>query len=181
MVNRVIQQKILKKKRGYGRGKRYARFSGEATKTVSKLVEVLEHIDEDKTRIKIVEVYVGLESLSKQVPTGKGPNPERMQSYYARVQKQSFSEIIPPRSSSELKEWLKKYETIIAENPVPNRINLAKTREGKLDLLFITEGCVLIEVNYSGLIRMSRPYSDKKTAIDRLKNNRVMWVETIYP
>lgn len=177
MVNRVIQQKILKKKRGYGRGKRYARFSGETSKFAIRL-DVAGKVGKDG---RTVEYLVGEVSLSKQVPTGKGPNPERMQSYYARVHKQSFSEIIPPRTSVELKEWLKKYETIIAENPVPNRINLAKTREGKLDLLFITEGCVLIEVNYSGLIRMSRPYSDKKTAIDRLKNNRVMWVETIYP
>src|SRR5690348_14367637 len=84
MASRSEQQKRRKKSKGFGNGKRYARFSGATTRFAVRIEERLEHIDEDKTRVKQVEVYVGPASLSRQVVNGtkSSLNRERMQNYY---------------------------------------------------------------------------------------------------
>lgn len=174
MANRNMQQKLRKLRRRY----RFARFSGGHTRFVKTRVDtVVVHEGEDKTKLKEIEVPVGPIHLSKQVPKGKGPNQERMQEYYGRVSKESFAEPLPVRTSDQMVEWLEQYKKVWDETPKERKLNLAITASGRLDLFFRT-GCYFVEVNYKlEFFRISREYSDKKTALDRLKNNRITWVE----
>lgn len=166
MANRNIQAKLRKLRRRY----RFARFSGGQTRFVSARIEIKDG--------KEVVIPVGPISLSNQVPKGQGPNQERMQQYYNSVKPENFEKPIPPRTSEVMAAWLKQYHDVLNETPKYRRLNLAFTREGRLDMFFSTEGVYLVEVNYKlEFFRKSREYSDKKTALDRLKNNRITWVE----
>jgi len=172
MANRSIQQKIRKLKRF----RRFARFSGETSKfTTARDTGI---IDKDG---KHIYVPVGPVSLSSQAPKSKGPNRERMQQYYNSVKPDSFTEPIKPRSDSELVEWLANFD--ILKKVSVRSFTIAHTRTGRLDLYAIeAKEWVLVEWNYTEeYVRRSRMYDDKKTALDRLKNKRVTWVETMSP
>ena len=170
MANRNIQSKILKMKR---RG-RYAVFSG-ATSVFTP----------DRSSDGIV--LVGKISLSKQVvSTGRGPNQERMQSYYQRVSAKSYSSELPPTKG--MTEPMKELQDAVARLrgavPAGNRIMLVDNRHGMLMLCFGSEKYqwFFIDVDYkTKVFRRSCDYSKKQTALDRLKNKRIIWVERISP
>lgn len=173
MANRTIQQKIRKLKRY----RRFARFSGETSKFVKSRNTGI--IGSDG---KEIYVPVGPIHPSKQVPKGKGPNQERMQEYYGRVKAESFLEPLQIRSGSDMVKWLEKYINIINETPIENRITLAQSKTGRMDLFFVPlqKEWFFVELNYTEeYIRRSRVYDSRATAFDRLKNGRIMWVETM--
>lgn len=182
MVNRNIQAKLLKKKRGFGKGRRYARFSGETAKYAVRVDRAAEHQGEDKVRIKEVQILVGSVSLSKQaINTGRGPDPERMQQYYSAVKPKSFQKPVPERTSKEMAGWLSKFAKIIAENR-HNYVTLAETATAKLILACHSsrKEWFFIEIDYAKeTFRRSRDYNTKETAMDRLRNKRVSWIEEI--
>lgn len=172
MVNRSIEQKILKMKRR----NRYARFSGATSKTVTKVVERIEPEGEDKVRVKHVEVYVGLVSLSKQVPKGKGPNQERMVQYYNTVKPSSFEK----RTLADILGLVKdpRYAKIWWETPACNRVNLYEDSSGRLDLFFCGSQWFLVDIDFKNkIIRRSRDHGSKAMVMHRLTSRTVEWVE----
>lgn len=170
MVNRSIQAKILKRKR---RG-RFARFSGATSKTVTKIVQRLETEGEDRVRVKDIEVFVGLVSLSKQVPKGKGPNQERIAQYYDAVK------TLAERPQDEIINQVKdpRYAKIWKHTPVTNRINLVQDEFNRLDLFW--HGSVWFFVNLdfrTKTITRSRDYGSRRFAMNRLEARSIQWVE----
>ena len=178
MVNRTIEAKKLKRKR---RG-RYAKFSGSTVKHSRgdrmKEISYLEHIDDDKVRVKTTTVFVGVESFSKQViNTGRGPDKERMQSYYDRVPT-SFE----PRTLAEVLGLVKdpRYASVWWETPATNKVNLLADDFARLDLYFHGTDWFFVELDFQAkIIRRSRDYSSRQTAILRLKLKTILWVEQI--
>src|ERR1700761_3110285 len=162
MANRSIQQKILKIKRGFGRKKRYAKFSGSTVKYAKgdrvKEVSYLEHIDEDKVMVKTKTVFVGIESFSKQtINTGRGPNRERMQNYYDHVPT-SFE----PRALAEVLGLVKdsRYAQVWWDTPATNRINLFVDPNNRLDLYTHGGKSFFVELDFvKRIIKRSRDYS----------------------
>lgn len=173
MVNRTIQQKALKLKRR----NRYAKFSG----ATSKFHVRIDRGRQDKHTGKHVEVLVGEVSLSNQVmSTGRGPDAERMQTYYNRLR--TFDETIPQTLglSEPMKELMKKYDEVIKDTPREMRISLVNNALGMLDLYFNRNQFFFVDIDYrSRKIRRSRIYGSKTYALQQLKNKRVVWVETI--
>lgn len=178
-MNRRDQAKLRKK---YNRG-RYALFNGSSarhvkgtTRSVEKL-ETVPTVDDpeglDHVRVKIVEVYVGKISLSKGViNTGRGPNPERMQHYYDRI--------TPESKAITLKEDLgikdPRYEQVWLETPAVNKLNLANTKSGRLDLYWQGSVYFLVDLDYKEkLIRRSRDYGKKDRALDAVRHRRITW------
>lgn len=178
MVNRSIQQKILKRKRR----NRYAKFSGSTVKFAkgdrTKEVSYLVHIDEDKVKVETKTVFVGVESFSKQViNAGRGPDKERMQSYYDHVPT-SFE----PRTLAEVLGLVKdpRYAKVWWDTPATNRINLFVDDNARLDLF--THGSVsfFVELDYRRkIIKRSRDYSSRATALKRLQLRSILWVEQL--
>lgn len=179
MANRTIQQKIRKLKRH----RRFARFSGSTTKHAVRVEVAIEHISEDKARIKEILVPVGPIHLSKHVVnTGRGPNNERMQQYYAAVKAKSFEKEIPIRTNVRMERWLKQYDKVITETPRQNHFNILSTKYICLDLFFkqVEKIWFFVEIDYQEqTIKRSRDYGSKETALDRLKNGRLAWIEEL--
>lgn len=179
MVSRSEQAKRMKMKKGYGRKKRYARFSGKTASVVTRTVERLEHEGEDRVRVKEVEVYVGLKSLSNQiVNTGRGPNPERMVQYYERL----ASLVQEPRTMGELFGLIKdpRYAQVWWDTPAINKINLVDDVIVRLDLFFSGPCWFFVELNMDKkTIRRSRDYGSKNYAMMQLSYKRITWVEQI--
>lgn len=173
MVNRSIQAKLLKKKR---RG-RYARFSGGDSRIHAKYVEVLKHEGEDKVSVKTVKVYVGLVSLSNQVPKGKGPDAERMAQYYHAVNAKSFETRIIPEAF-EIKD--PRYAKIWNETPSHHRITLTSDENNRLDLFIHDKAWFFVDLDYKRkVIRRSRDYGSKEFAMSRLAARSITWVDSI--
>lgn len=173
MGNRNIQAKILKLKR---RG-RYARFSGATAKHAVRVDKRVVMVDEDKTEIKEFYIPVGKISLSKQViNTGRGPDPERMAEYYARVNADSFN--VP---LAEKNYVLDQYESVLRDTPRQNKIRLETDEDaGFLDLFWIGSEYFFVEVSYvERVIRRSRDYGSRKAAFDRLKAKRIKWLSEL--
>lgn len=173
MANRSIQAKILKSKR---RG-RFARFSGATSKVKQKAVLVLEHIDDDKVKVKQVEVYVGLVSLSKQVPKGSGPNAERMNSYYERlrspVETQTLADVLGLVKDE-------RYAHVWWETPSINRVNLVDGVNGRLDLYFYGTRWFFVDLDFQKkIIKRSRDHGSKMMAMMKLTTKTIQWVDSI--
>lgn len=175
-MNRRDQAKLRKK---YNKG-RYARFSGSSARHIkgsTRTVEVLEHEGEDKVKLKHVEVFVGQISLSKGViNTGRGPNAERMQEYYSRI--------TPESKSVTLKEDLgikdPRYEQHWMDTPATNRLNLASTKSGRLDMYWHGSVYFAVELDYvRKTIRRSRDYGMKERLFDAIRRNNITWEDTI--
>ncbi len=168
MANRNIQSKILKQKR---RG-RFARFTGATAKFAVRV---------DRGRFdangKAVEIPVGEMSLSKAViSTGRGPNAERMQAYYARVNSQSYETTLP----EDLGIKDERYSQVWDDTPKENRLNLENNGLRRLDLYFTIKEWFFVEIDLRrNVIRRSRVYGSKAFAMGRLKNEMVAWVEEI--
>lgn len=178
MANRVMDQKDLKRKR---RG-RYARFTGATSKYLTRQGPIPFTEDEyghTKTG-KIKEVLVGEVSLTKQViSTGRGPDAERMASYYARLH--TFMEDIPPTRGIHpgKREIVQRYQELLAAQK-NMFITLTNNVTGRLDLFFKPGGNEWVFIDYdakTGIFKRSRIYNKKESAMDRLKNNRITWVE----
>lgn len=173
MGNRNMQQKLLKLKR---RG-RFAVFSGATAKHAVRVEKRVVMIGEDKTEVKEFLIPVGKISLSKQVvSTGRGPNPERMAEYYARVSADSF--LVP---LAEKNYVLEQYEHVLRDTPRQNKLRL-ETDEmaGFVDLFWVGSVYFFVEVDYiQRVIRRSRDYSGRKVAFDRYKNKRITWSSTL--
>lgn len=178
MANRSIQAKILKRKRR----NRFAKFSGSSVKYAKgdrvREVSYLEHIDEDKVTVKTKKVYVGVESFSKQViNTGRGPDKERMQTYYERVPT-SFE----PRTLAEVLGLVKdpRYATVWWETPATNKINVFVDGHARLDLFRHGQVSFFVELDFrTKTIRRSRDYSSVSTALKRFQLKSILWVEQI--
>lgn len=178
MVNRSIQAKILKKKRR----NRFAKFSGSTVKFArgdqTKEVSYLVHIDEEKVRVETKTVYVGVESFSKQVVnTGRGPNRERMQSYYDHVPT-SFE----PRTLSEVLGLVKdsRYASVWWDTPATNKINLFVDDHARLDLFSHGSVSFFVELDYiTKTIRRSRDYPSRSSALKRMSLKSILWVEQV--
>lgn len=175
MVNRSIQQKILKMKRR----NRYVRLSGGQ----SKLTAVSEEFQGKDG--KYHRIAVGKVSFSRQViNTGGGANNERMAQYFDAVRADNFFEVIPDAIplTEPVKEMAKRYFTIIRETPRENRITIFQDRLGRIDLFYRGETCFFIELDFvTGECRRSRDYDKRRSAIDRYNNNRITWVEFLTP
>lgn len=178
MVNRSIAAKILKKKRR----NRFAKFSGSTVKFAKgdlvREISYLEHIDDDKVRVVTKKVYVGVESFSKQViNTGRGPDRERMQSYYDHVPT-SFE----PRSLGEVLGLVKdsRYASVWWETPATNKINLFVDDHARLDLFTHGKVSFFVELDFQlRIIKRSRDYSSMSAALQRMKLRSILWVEQI--
>jgi hypothetical protein len=178
MVNRSIQAKILKKKRR----NRFAKFSGSTVKFAKgdrvREISYLEHIDDDKVRVKTTTVYVGVESFSKQViNTGRGPDRERMQSYYDHVPT-SFE----PRTLAEVLGLVKdkRYAQVWWDTPATNKINLFVDPNNRLDLYTHGGKSFFIELDFvRKIIKRSRDYGSSSAALRRLQLKSILWVEQI--
>lgn len=167
--------RILKMKR---RG-RFARFSGATARSASRL-ELGIYTEDGKE----VHVPVGPISLSRQtVSTGRGPDKTRMQEYYSRVAAKSFLEEIPSRSPEQIKAWIKQYRKNLVDAPLGSmlKINLATTTEGRLDLFCRGKEWFFIEVDFQKYIRMSRVYSSKDKALERMQSHRIAWEFALEP
>jgi hypothetical protein len=177
MVNRSIQQKILKMKR---RGRK-AIFSGATTKYMGKVTGM------PTPNNLAYEVPVGPISLSKQViNTGRGPNAERMAEYYSRLR--SFTEEIPPTKqrlmSEPFKEMYNRYKEIVDDTKEMHIALVPDCHLGRTDLFFKSGGneFFIVDIDYKQrTFRRSRIYGRKEVAIERWKSNRVTWVEFISP
>lgn len=173
MANRSIQAKILKNKR---RG-RYARFSGATSKVTERAVQRVVQEGEDKVRTVEVNVYVGLVSLSKQVPKGSGPNAERMNSYYERLKS--------PVESKTLADVLglvkdARYAHVWWDTPAVNRINLVDAITGRLDLYFHGTQWFFVDLDFKKkLIKRSRDHGSRRMAMMKLQTKSIQWIETI--
>jgi|SRR5579872_1190912 len=178
MANRTIQQKILKRKR---RG-RYAIFSGSSVKHIrgenEKTIQYLEHEGEDKVRVKSKTVFVGVKSFSKQViNTGRGPDKERMQSYYDRVPT-SFE----PRTLAEVLGLVKdpRYAKVWWDTPATNKVRLLADELAVLDLYFHGAIWFFVELDFERkIIKRSRDYGSRQTAMTFLRLKRILWVEQL--
>jgi len=177
MANRTIQQKILKMKRR----KRHAVFSGNTAKYAVRI---------DRGRFegttttgdgdvvpsgKHVTIPVGNISLSRAVVnTGRGPDKERMQTYYDRLA--SFNKEIPPTLSERLDQ------EAFRSHDKERSINYLKDEFARLDLFFLGPRWYWVEVNYKKKFwRKSETYRTKAMADVVLENNMIRWVETISP
>jgi hypothetical protein len=165
---------MAKRKRRIKQKGRFARFSGETTKFVNTRNTGV--IDKDG---KDIYVPVGPIKLpSHVVNVGRGPNQERMQQYYNAVKPESFLEPLKLRTGPQMFKWLQEYVNVLKETPINNRITLAEGPNGRLDLFFAQSAkeWFFVEIDYSKVyIRYSRKYTSKKTALDRLSNQRVTW------
>lgn len=178
MVNRTIEAKKLKRKR---RG-RYAKFSGSTVKYAkgdqTREISYLEHIDDDKVKVVTKTVYVGVQSFSKQViNTGRGPDRERMQDYYNRV-----PTAIEPRTLAEVLGLVKdkRYAQVWWETPATNRVNLLADDFARLDLYSHGTVWFFVELDFEKkIIRRSRDYNSRQTAMSFLKLRRILWVEQL--
>lgn len=200
MVNRTIQQKILKMKRR----SRFAKLSGSPSRYKTRVIERLEpvvnpdgSINEDSTMIKQHHVLVGEVSLSRQVVnTGRGPDKERMQEYYQRLH--SFDESLPAtigavsidqiatgrrtESGLRLKDLENTYNTFIKGVPKELRINYLNDEFARLDLFFAGTQWFWVEIDFKKkFCRRSKIYPNKKMADLMLTLDKITWVETISP
>lgn len=122
--------------------------------------------------------------FSQQViNTGRGPDPERMQTYYHRVSAKSYSSVLPPTKgmTEPMKEVHDALSRLRGAVPDTNRITLIENHTGSL-MLFFSEGkqWFFIDCDYeTRVFRRSCDYNKKETALSRLKCKRVGWVETI--
>jgi len=180
MANRTIQQKILKIKRRH----RYARFSGATSRFAGQKVH--EHLiqeGEDKVTIKSQLIPVGPVSLSNQViNTGRGPDKERLQTYYARVTAKSFNAEMPIRRgwTTAEQELLERYDTIVKETPPERRISIVDDSSGKLDLFFTRTEAFFLDIDYKNkTFKRSVTYTSVAQALTRMKLKRITWVEQL--
>lgn len=195
MVNRTIQQKILKMKRR----NRYARLSGATSKSQTRAGPSPFTEDEygNTTTLRTREILVGPISLSKQViNTGRGPDNERMQEYYQRLY--SFDQPLPDtigavsidkvttgrrtESGLRLKDLENTYANFIKGVPKEHRINYVDDDSARLDLFFAGPQWFWVEVDYrKKFCRRSKVYPNKKTAELYMfeESLKVTWVETI--
>lgn len=177
MGRREDAAKLRKLKR---RG-RFARFSGDTSKTISRIVERLDHKTiegKDYTSIKRIEVYVGPKSLSKQViNTGRGPDPQRMQQYYDAVPT-GETKAITLAEDLGIKD--KRYATIWWDTPKVNKLNIVDDFRGRLDLFYSQTGWFFVDLDYKQkIIKRSDVYRSKDVAMNRLTLHRISWVEQI--
>ncbi len=179
MANRVIQQKILKKKR---RG-RFARFSGSTTRIATRLESHVLIKEEEHGRnvseIKSVEVYIGPKSFSNQViNTGRGPNKERMQTYYDRITSESKQVILP----EDLGIKDPRYAKLWAETPEHHRLNIATTANGRMDMWLIDNDVayvIIVDLDYKNkIVKMSKRYENVRAAKRSLEVRMIIWEET---
>lgn len=175
MGRREDAAKVRKLKR---RG-RYARFSGSTTKTVARYDVVLEHITEERTHLKTIEIYVGPKSMGRQViNTGRGPDPQRMQSYYDHVPT-GKTKAVTLAEDLGIKD--KRYSTIWWNTPSTNKLNIVDApRIGRLDLFYSENGCFFVDLDYKlRIIKRSTVYRTIEIAKNRLQLHRILWVEQI--
>lgn len=184
MVNRSIQQKMLKMKRR----NRHAVFSGATSKFMSeRVVTVLDpvykpdgSVDEDRMSMKEVRIPVGRVSLSAQVmSTGRGPNQERMQEYYQRLN--SFDQSLPETLglTGPMKELVENYRRIVNETPKENKVCLINEQAGRLDMFWTFDQVFFVDVDYKKkTLRRSKIYPNKQVALSLLKMEKITWVET---
>jgi len=185
MGNRNIQSKILKMKKRH----RYARFSGETSRFVERVGPVA-FTEDEHGNVKTGEtkmILVGKISLSRQViNTGRGPDPERMQEYYGRVSAKSYQSNVPPTigMTEPMKECQELISRLRGSVPETNCLRLVDNHTGMLLLFWASNGKVwfFIDVDYrTKTFRRSCEYNKKETALSRLRNHRVGWVEVYSP
>lgn len=177
--NRSLEQKKLKMKR---RG-RYAVLSGAPSRiSQSRVVDYLVHEGEDKVTVASKRVYVGPVSFSKQViNTGRGPDAERMQTYYQRLH--TYDQAIPQTLglSGPMKELKANFDRIVSETPSTNKLCLFKHSEiGEVYLFYTLTQYFFVEtILKEKKVRRSRIYGSMDRAKREYKNNTITWVEVI--
>jgi hypothetical protein len=189
MVNRSIQQKLLKMKRR----NRHAVFSGETAKYATRIDRgrfegVTKTSDGDVVPSgKHVVITVGPVSLSRAVVnTGRGPDKERMNEYYERTR--SLGEPVPPTRKGqmstpqyemELFKKTEKFKEFILGLPREMHVNYYKDDMARMDLYFKGKAFFWVETDYSKkLTRRSAVYPSKKLAETLLELDNIRWVET---
>lgn len=180
MANRSIQNKIRKMKR---RG-RFATFSGKTARFAARI---------DRGRVdnegKHIVIPVGPIHLSKSViSTGRGPDAERMQEYYQRLN--SFDEALPKTlgltfggrgMTTPMWEMMLKYKELINEHK-NMFVRLMDDELSTLDMFFSStqHQYFFVELDKrKGLMRRSIIYSKREYAMISLKNQTVTWIESI--
>lgn len=71
-------------------------------------------------------------------------------------------------------------EELVSISQMERQIVLRNTVEEHLSLVYGHTGCVLIQSNNNGTIKRSVLYPSSVVAIDRVKDHRIIWVETIH-
>lgn len=183
-MNRRDQAKLRKK---YNKG-RYARFSGSSLRHVrgsTKTIEVLETYTTpddpegiDHSRVKKIDIYVGKISLTKDVVNGtkSSVNSERMDQYFNAVKSLGGPKTL--REDLGIKD--PRYKQVWLETPILNRINLANTKSGRLDMYWLGRVYFLVDLDLvTKTIRRSRDYGKKERALEAVQYRRITWVEQI--
>lgn len=185
MVNRSIQSKIMKMKRR----NRHAVFSGETTKYAVRVdrgryqdVRITNPGTAEEDQIptgKHVVIPVGKVSLSKAViNTGRGPDKERMQSYYDRVPDYSKELPVTIGLTGPMQELVDNYDRIVRGNTNIRRISLVDDAFARLDLLFVDRTYMFIEQDVlKKRMRRSITYSNRGIAMAILEADSITWVE----
>lgn len=180
MVNRSIEQKIRKMKR---RG-RFATFSGKTARFAARI---------DRGRIdkegNFVVIPVGPIHLSKTVmSTGRGPDQERMQSYYQRLN--SFDEALPKTlgmtfegkgMTTPMCELALKYKELVKEHK-NMFVRLLDDELATLDMFFASgkREFFFVEMDKrKKTLRRSMVYSKREYAMACLNHNTITWVEAL--
>lgn len=178
-MNRRDQAKLRKK---YQRG-RYARFEGSTLVHIRKTTKIIERIEPvatpddpkalDHVKVKRVEVFVGRPHLGKNVVnTGSSVNTERMEQYFDRVKS-----LAGPRTLREdlgIKD--PRYKQVWLETPVTNRLNIANTPSGRMDMYWHGGVYFLVDLDYvTKTIRRSRDYGHPDRIKQAIRLRRVTW------
>lgn len=163
------------------RRNRHAVFSGETSKYAERIEQHIIQEGEDKVKVKNVRVLVGKVSLSKAVVnTGRGPDKERMQSYYERLN--TFDQSLPQTLglTEPMKELMKKYDQVLKDTPREMHISMVNNHTGRLDLFFHGTQWFFVDVDYKKkTFKRSCIYPSKDRAMLALKIKRIIWVESL--
>lgn len=149
------------------RRNRYARLSGGQSKLTRSEGE--EFVGKDGNYLR---VSVGKVSFSKQViNTGRRLDVDVLQEYYSHV---SAEKIADAKNDALIKELSVAFAN--TQHVTVHKITIFKDRLGSIELLCRGEECFFIELEDGVLIKRSRVYDRRRTAIDRYNNNRIAWV-----
>lgn len=194
MVNRSIQSKILKIRRR----NRFAILSGAASKANYRVdhgkyadVATVKDKNGDFDQVptgKHVKVLVGPISLSKAViNTGRGPDAERMQSYYNRIagigqELPKTKGLTEPQKEMKAFSETEKFQVFILGAHLSMHINYYKDDWSRLDLFINGRRYFWVQSDFKKRVyKRSEVYPHKAMAETVMSADIIKWVEIISP
>jgi hypothetical protein len=92
--------------------------------------------------------------------------------------------ITKPRQQSidraKIEVFKNRLEEFVSISQMERQIVLRNTVEEHLSLVYGHTGCILVQSDNNGTIKRSVLYPSSVVAIDRVKDHRIIWVETIH-